>query len=178
MKISSSLLLLFALISCSSNDRFNCAYIPAVSPENPYPELTPSNVCGELLDPDTLIANKELLAKLHFGGDDLAEIRFQGSVFYVSRTGNTARMFYYDNGADYFEEGLARSIKNGKVGFVDKQLNTVITPAYDFATPFNNGISEVCNDCSKQYHGEHWEMVGGAWGKIDAQGNLVSPLQP
>src|SRR5690606_38550055 len=56
---------------------------------------------------------------------------------YVDKSGRSIlRPYFFDNGPDYFEEGLARFVENGKVGFHDKALNIVIPAQYDFAYPF------------------------------------------
>jgi hypothetical protein len=162
------------MISCSKDDVFKCAYVPISTSENEYAELTPATECGTLVNSDTLIANDNLLNNLYFGTNELAVVRFKGSIFYITKAGRTAPTIYFDNGPDYFVEGLARTRKNNKIGFIDKQLNIVIEPKYDFASPFRNGVAEVCNGCKRKYHGEHWEMVGGSWGKIDINGNLIS----
>ena len=57
--------------------------------------------------------------------DGLATISVDGAFFYVDRRGKTARALTFDNGPDPFVEGLARTIENGKVGFLDRKLRTV-----------------------------------------------------
>lgn len=57
------------------------------------------------------------------------------------------RPLAYDNGPDYFEEGLARCVQQGKVGFVNEQGKVVIRPQWDWVSPFNYGYAFACNGC-------------------------------
>lgn len=112
---------------------------------------------------------------------------------------------FFDNGPDYYEHGLARFIRNGKVGFHDDQGNVVIEPLYDFALPLRNGkdknISIVCKGCWVEYPAMpkyapmsssnifgkainidekmlyHLKYKGGKWGAINKAGKIVIPLE-
>ncbi|WP_300600256.1 WG repeat-containing protein [Niabella sp.] len=57
------------------------------------------------------------------------------------------RPLAYDNGPDYFEEGLARCVQKGKVGFVNEQGKVTIRPQWDWVSPFNYGYAFACNGC-------------------------------
>lgn len=68
----------------------------------------------------------------------------------------------FDNGPDYWEEGLRRYVENGKIGFVDALGNKVIIAQWDFATPFYNGYAKVFEGGWKKKYdkgGEHWSVV-------------------
>ena len=79
--------------------------------------------------------------------------------------------YIFDNGPDYFEEGLARYVENSKMGFFDKNGNKVIQARYDFAAPFKGGYSAVCNGCAMvPMDEEHSRIDGGKWGMIDRTG--------
>jgi len=41
--------------------------------------------------------------------------------YYVTRDGRMARVLQFDNGADYFVDGLARTEVGGKIGFIDRK---------------------------------------------------------
>jgi len=60
---------------------------------------------------------------------------------FVNRQGRTAPAFPFDNGADNVVEGLARTVKAGKVGFVNPALDVVVPPVWDFAYPFEKGAA-------------------------------------
>jgi len=82
--------------------------------------------------------------------------------------------YFFDKGPDYFEEGLARFIENGKIGYMDENLNKIIPAQFDGAGPFNKGKAKVCIGCTKVTDGEYSKMEGGNWGEIDQKGNFQS----
>lgn len=86
----------------------------------------------------------------------------------------TALMF--DNGPDYFVQGLARIVDQGKTGFLDRAGKIVIAPQFDAAGSFCEGLAPVCMGCKEVPRGEHSEMVGGQWGFIDRNGAAVIPI--
>src|SRR6185437_7310384 len=108
----------------------------------------------------------------------LAALYYQGGTAYVSPKGKIARTFTFDNGPDYFVDGLERGIgPDGKMGFINHELNFVIPPRFDFVTPFKNGKAGFCNGCYWESPiQEHPQVVGGVSGEIDIKGNLVSPI--
>lgn len=86
----------------------------------------------------------------------------------------------YDNGPDYFVEGLTRARIGGKIGYYDQHLRQVIAPRYDWGSPFEHGRAEVCNGCKPVPTDAdgHTVMVGGTWATIDRHGNEVVPPEP
>ncbi|AZA76997.1 WG repeat-containing protein [Chryseobacterium sp. G0186] len=85
--------------------------------------------------------------------------------------------FLYDNGPDYFCEGLRRFVKNGKIGFADRNGKTVIEPKHDFVSPFNFGYASFCDGCSwEKTEEEHRRIVGGTWKVMNVKGETVQPL--
>jgi len=119
------------------------------------------------------IISKEVIAKAFYDSDGLSSLQTGGKFYYFNKSGKTVRVITYDNGPDYFVEGLARTIKNGRIGFFDKSLNIVIKPQYDFAFPIKNGISIVCNGCRVVREGEYSQVQGGKWGAINKKGEVV-----
>lgn len=87
-----------------------------------------------------------------------------------------ARAFLYDNGPDYFTEGLARVVQNDKVGFVSRRGRIVIEPRFRYASAFCHGRAAVCEGCQPD-HSEPAFMQGGRWGFIDRRGRLVVPMK-
>lgn len=101
---------------------------------------------------------------------------------------------FFDNGPDYFEQGLTRFLKDGKVGFHNRSGDVMIEAAYDFATPFKDGHAFVCNGCWGVYESaakfaplssspthpsasdNHVSVTGGEWGVINLKGKVVVPL--
>ncbi|PJZ25768.1 hypothetical protein CH352_01955 [Leptospira hartskeerlii] len=86
-------------------------------------------------------------------------------------------VFTFDNGPDYFSEGLARFVENSKFGFFDASCKKVIPANYDFAFPIREGFSIVCNDCKSVSDGEHSTIEGGKYGLIDKTGKIVVQLE-
>ena len=80
----------------------------------------------------------------------------------------------FDNGPDYFEEGLARFVENGKVGFFSSRGAKAVPAKYDFATPFKDGLASVCIGCAQvPLDEERMKIDGGKWGMIDKSGKEV-----
>jgi WG repeat protein len=72
---------------------------------------------------------------------------------FIDRTGKVvARAYSYDNGPDYFQEGLARIIDASKrIGYMTERGDIAIAPQFDTATSFCHGKAEVAIDFDKFY---------------------------
>lgn len=106
----------------------------------------------------------------------LAVVLIDGEPYYVNTSGVAARTLWYDNGPDPFASGVARTVRDGKIGFVDENLVEVIPATWDFAFPFEGGFARVCTGCTTKADGEHGVVSGGTWGFIDRQGEVVVPV--
>jgi hypothetical protein len=124
---------------------------------------------------DAVISGK-VLADAAYNEDGLACLYSASGIFCFNERGLARKVLTFDNGPDYFQEGLARTEQKGKIGFIDKKLSIVVRPEYDFAFPFSNGVSVVCNGCTKKKAGEHTEVAGGRWGAIDTRGKIIQPV--
>jgi len=111
-----------------------------------------------------------------FKNDEVKEKNAWGYVY--DKKGNFLyRPFFYDNGADYFSEGVRRFVKNGKVGFVDRNGTIVIEANHDFASPFNYGYAAFCDGCDwEKTDDEHKAIVGGDWGVMNFKGEIVQTI--
>lgn len=89
-----------------------------------------------------------------------------------SRGNEVFRVFVYDNGPDYIEDGTFRIVKNGKIGYATEAGDVIIQPQYTGAWPFENGRALVSPNAGKDSDGEHSWWVGGDWFYIDKNGNL------
>ncbi|TGN10389.1 WG repeat-containing protein [Leptospira ilyithenensis] len=85
--------------------------------------------------------------------------------------------FIFDNGPDYLSEGMGRFVEKGKIGFFDSACKKKIKADYDFAQPFENKFSIVCNGCYSKKSGEHSVIKGGKYGAIDKKGKIVVSLE-
>jgi len=151
----------------------SCGYMPRSDKKNPEPELSAFESCAKQVGESDFEIAPAHLQKIDFGPQGLAVIYLQKMVFYIRRDGKLGRTHFFDNGADGFSSGLVRTIRHGKFGFMDTQLQTVIPARYDFAFPFAGAYAKVCLGCRIERHGEHGLVVGGKWGYIDRQGKAV-----
>jgi len=83
-------------------------------------------------------------------------------------------IFGYDNGPDYIAEGLFRIIKNGKIGYANKEGKIIIKPQFDCAFPFKNGKAKVSNDCATVLEGEYSSWESEKWFYIDKTGKRIN----
>ncbi len=133
-----------------------------------------------------------VLRDLDFDRHGLAQVHSEENLLwmYVNRRGRVVinGVPNFDNGADYFSDGLVRTIVNGKYGFANRKGKIVIKPNYDWASPFEHGYAAACNHCRevcampggtvelKTLPGgcDHRIMTGGEWFKIDKKGRTTA----
>jgi hypothetical protein len=109
-----------------------------------------------------------------FSAGGIAAVVDRSGWIYIDETGKRLlKPVVVDNGPDYFSEGLARFLKDSKIGFFNTQGKIVIEPRFDFAHPFSEGLSAFCEGCREERDGEHKMMVGGQWGFLDTSGRIV-----
>lgn len=83
-----------------------------------------------------------------------------GDVF--SRTGQYLYSpIVYDNGCDYWQEGMRRYVEKGRVGFVRRDGSRATPALWDFADPFHHGYATVYRGGWKQEwtDDEHWTLA-------------------
>lgn len=146
-------------------------------PAEPTPELTEHPGCAGI-DPDgrPRIAPRHLAAAQY--DDGLAGLLIAGDWYYVRPDGASLRVVTYDNGPDYWAEGLVRVRRDGKIAYADRDFEVVIPPRYDWGWPFEDGRALVRSGCRQgDPVGEHRPVVGGRWGYIDRSGQEVVPVR-
>ncbi|MBO0860645.1 MAG: WG repeat-containing protein [Chloracidobacterium sp.] len=145
-----------------------------------FPNLNP--VVCKLTSDGAIVVSRQSLADISFGPEGLGSIIVDNrDLYFVTRQGKTAPALIFDNGPDYVVEGLARTVKNGKIGFINAELHQVVAPIWDFAFPFEHGVAVVCMGCASKPappndDHEHQTMTGGKWGYIDKHGRIVVPV--
>jgi hypothetical protein len=87
-----------------------------------------------------------------------------GPVFVDVNGRVVARAYPVEGGPDHFQEGRARIIADGLIGFIDREGTVVVEPRFDRAAAFCNGVSEVCVGCQDS-QGERF--------RIDADGQRI-----
>jgi hypothetical protein len=172
----------------SNIKKMECTYSIKPNKKYPYGDMVTFPDCGEIKN-GKLLLKKEYLDNMSLKKGLESDYGLTtvygkaGLVYYVSKEGKTERMYFFDMGADYFQEGLARYIdSNEKMGFLNPKLEIVITANYDYATFFQDGYAIVSNGShsekiSDSKYEEHTHAVGGKWGAIDKKGELVIPLK-
>jgi len=116
------------------------------------------------------VQNPDFLETLSFA-DGVAYAKCGTDVYFVGAyEGALVRAFLYDNGPDYFSEGLARTVddETGLIGYVDQDLNTVIASQFVEATPFKNGQALVSVNGSD---------ANTLWGSINTSGETLVPIE-
>jgi hypothetical protein len=169
-------MIILCLLSSAAAEGVECRYLSKLTKENPQPELSAQGTCGEFAGQDEFRMYPEYLSKVFFK-NGLAEILVDDKAFYIAESDKGVRVYLFDNGADYFSEGVARAISGGKVGYVDIHLTMVIKPEFDFAFPLANGRAIVCMGCDPVAEAEHHTVIGGKWGVIDKSGATVIPIR-
>lgn len=98
----------------------------------------------------------------------------QGRIIAIDRNERELfEVFVFDNQPDPIQEGLFRILKNGKIGFADSTGKIVITPQYDCAFPFENGVARVSLKCEALKEKEHSIWKSNDWIYIDKNGQII-----
>lgn len=82
--------------------------------------------------------------------------------------------YIFDNGPDYFENGLFRFVENNKIGFANSKGRKIIPAQFDFASPFSEGLAAFSvGGKMEKWDEEHSTWNGGLWGFINKKGQVV-----
>lgn len=164
-------LLCFAF-GCARSDAgtLECEFVPVQTERD---ELAG---CASRRPDGSIALSPGAVAEIQSRGSGPLAVSIDGVLHYANAAGRAVPVWTFDNGADYFSEGLARTHRDGKIGFVDRDLIVRIPPTWDFAFPFSGGFALVCQGCQPEEAGEHREVVGGRWGRIDRGGAVVVPV--
>jgi len=163
--------------SVEADDFGSCGYIPQKTEQYQYPEWEVFDTCASYKD-RILQITKEHMENLSFGNLGVASFFTSGQYFYVRHDGRFLPVIFYDNGADYFQEGLTRSLQNGKIEYYNTDFELVLSPGYDWAWPFNEGRALVCKGCVlTPVEDGHKALEGGMWGYINKEGKEVVPVK-
>lgn len=169
--------LITCFISTTHADDFSsCSYTPKKTNQDPYPERSVFEQCASYKEGVLRIAPRHM-ERLAFNVDGMASFFTSEHYFYVKPDGRFLPVVTFDNGADYFQEGLTRSSVSGRIEFYNKDFELKLSPAYDWAWPFQNGLALVCTGCVlSSMAGEHAQFKGGLWGYINKDGDEVVPV--
>jgi hypothetical protein len=111
----------------------------------------------------TIVIKPQFRYAYEFGPGGISAAVDGTTFVFIDKSGKViAKAYAFDNGPDYFQEGVARIVDaKGKVGFIDTKGKIVIAPQYDDAASFCNGKAEVA--------------VGAKTFVIDLLGKTVAP---
>lgn len=126
----------------------------------------------------------EICIPLHFNDagefrEGYARIRKVGSsnLGFIDKTGNMAIPAVFDGGGYvdmFFQEGLAKVLKDGKWGFINTNGNMVFTTMYDLHTSvFHNGL--VLANTEEKIYGSN--MKNRLYGFLGSDGRIVIPMK-
>ncbi|MCD9086532.1 WG repeat-containing protein [Stenotrophomonas sp. SY1] len=129
------------------------------------------NGCAQTT-PGMLKISAAALARLDYDGNGLAALMAGGQHYYVRRDGTHLAVISYDNGPDYFADGLTRARIDGRIGYFNVLLQPAFPERFSWGFPFQDGIAEVCNGCheGEPDAGGHTAIVGGTRFRIDQYG--------
>lgn len=94
---------------------------------NPHPELEVYENCVVRVEGRQLFS-KEHLNRIRFDSHGLASALIGDQHFYIKPDGAMLAVIPFDNGPDYFSEGLTRSVVNGKMAWFNRRFDEVIPP--------------------------------------------------
>ncbi len=134
----------------------------------------PLQGCKQARD-GTLAVSETALAQLEYDADGLAAVIAGKQHYYLRSDGRQLAVITYDNGPDYFEEGLTRAMIDGQISYYDHQLQPAFAARFDWGWPFKDGVAEVCQGCApgKPDPGGHTAIEGGKHYRINRQGKLL-----
>lgn len=142
------------------------------------PNCLRENKAGELF------VAPQYLKELKFDARGLAAVNSpKFGWMYVNRSGKVLirGVAAMDNGADQFQDGLVRIVKDGNYGFANRRGQVVIPPIYNGAMNFEKRHAAVCIGCENECVDsacERHSFVGGEWFRIDTKGNILTRLHP
>lgn len=114
-------------------------------------------------DGQVALAPKYIMAA-PFGKGGIAAVLDDTGWHYINRRGALViRPLVFDNGPDYFSDGLARYKEGGKYGFFNTAGAIVIAAQFEFAYPFAKGRAKVGEDCTFTPDGEHTRVECRTW---------------
>jgi len=146
---------------------------PKPSPES-WTSFEENGVWGFRDGRGKIVIEPKFEAAYDFHGP-LAAVALAEGWRFIDRGGRVMdiRPFMIDNGPDYYSEGLARFVKDGRIGFLDEAGRIVIPAQFDFVSTFSEGLAAFCIGCQKVPEGGHLPVRGGKWGYINVRGEMA-----
>jgi hypothetical protein len=166
-----SLLLVFVTVSCGDDVR------EVIENENTQLEESQYNVTINGVEYYRVIPFSEKSENIVYAttkkDDSLKSFTY---ILNTESNNIVGEIYVFDNGGDYFNNGVARFRKKDKVGLINKLGKVVLKPTYDEVWPINNGYARVGNNCEKFVNDEHTTTTCKKYGLIDSLGNELLPV--
>lgn len=155
-----------------TEEKVNCFF----TPNEPLGEPTFYQSCGTINDNGQLILEPHHLMNIYFDSNDLSCVSLQnGDIYYVNKNGKTRQTIVFDNGCDFFSEGLARTTIDGKFAYFDRNLEVTLKTDFDWGYSFREGRAQTCyGPLTKKHDGEYTMLTGGKCGFINKQGKKLT----
>jgi hypothetical protein len=155
--------------------------------EDKHPALVPfedaaSRLWGYATSTGQVVIPAQFFKALSFSKYGIADVYNEVSKEWlkIGKTGNVlVTSYFFDNGPDYYVNGLSRFVKAGKIGFINRSGQSVIPAMYDWAGifRFNYPIAIVAQGCHEVKHACcDTSQEGGRWGIIDMKGKIIIPI--
>lgn len=98
-----------------------------------------------------------------------------GRIVGINRSGNILfDAVLFDNGPDYFNDGLIRVSRNRKMGYANYKGEIIIPCQYAYVGWFKNGTAEVTMEAREYYDlDDHLRIESDSWFMIDKSGKRV-----
>ncbi len=155
-----------------------CSYVARAESVAIAEEFEPHAGCAAVDADGTVRFAPAHLARMVLDPDGLARVVVAGRWFYVRPNGEHLEVVTFDNGPDEFSQGLARSLRGGRIGYFDRTFRQIVPSTFDWGWPFENGRALVCRGCALDPPDAdgHRTLSGGLWGYIDPAGKEVVPV--
>lgn len=96
------------------------------------------------------------------------------SIFISGCNTRKLQIYRFDNGDDYYCEGVRRIVdKSGKIGFVNEKDSVVIEPQFAFAYPFEYGMSKATYTGHSVTIGEYRKWESSDWVYVRHDGTVL-----
>jgi hypothetical protein len=142
----------------------------------PYDDMQ-LNRSGYMNKRGRIVIEPKYIVARPYGDHNIAAVADEREWKYIDIKGKTIlKPYLFDNGPDYFKDGLSRYIENNRIGFIDEKYQIAIKAQYEFVTPFSNSYATFCVGCKDVLLKEGVEQTkreGGRWGIIDKKGKVV-----
>ena len=148
------------------------------NPDTPIPyDNMDKNRSGYMDKKGQIIIRPKYVIARPYDQYNIAAVADEKEWKYIDTSGKTIlKPYLFDNGPDYFKEGLSRYVENNLIGFIDEKYQIVIKAQFEFVTPFHNNFATFCVGFEKvpvKESGEHSKIAGGKWGLINKDGEVV-----